>query len=155
MKFFTITVVSLSVGCQVLAAPIDIASTVAGIEPTVESVPSEAPAVVGDLPVVNTLTSPVPDTGLPLIKKAAPIDVASPISGVTTEVESVPSELLGVAESLPLVYTLTPAAPEAGPPVKRAISITTITSAVSGLKSSVSSELTTISKLCLPLWEHC
>ena len=105
MKFFTITVVSLSMGCQVLAAPIDTAPTVAGIEPTVKSVPSEALAVVGDLPVVSTLTPGVPETGYP---------------------------------------------------TKGPIFIATITSAVSGLKSSISSELTTIGKSRLAfLQEHC
>ncbi|PMD13536.1 hypothetical protein NA56DRAFT_420296 [Hyaloscypha hepaticicola] len=94
MKFFAITVVSLSMGCQVLAAPIDPTSAVASVQPIVETLPSEAVAAIESLPMVNTATPAVPDTGLPI--------------------------------------------------PKRDISITTITTAVSGLHSSVSSKLSTI-----------
>jgi hypothetical protein len=94
MKFFTITVVSLSLGAQVLAAPIDVPS----------------------------------------------------VPGVEGQAVSVPAEALSAVEALPEVGTVKSVLPNSVPSVKKAISITTITGAVSGLHSSVSSELSSISK---------
>jgi hypothetical protein len=127
-------------------AQVDIASTVAGVEAQVESVPSDALAVVGSLPLVSTLTSAVPDTGLPLAKKDAPQDIGSPFSIVGGQLESIPSDALAAVESLPVVSTLTSAIPDTGLPIKRAISISTITALISGLQASVASELSSISK---------
>lgn len=119
MKFSAITVVSLSLGYQALAAPIDVTSTVASLGSQVESVPSEALGVLESLPVVGALPSALPDTGLPIVRKDAQLDIGSTVSGVGAQVESVPSDALAVAESLPLVGDLTSATQDTGLPLAK------------------------------------
>jgi hypothetical protein len=85
MKFFSVTVISLSLGCQVLAAPIEVPAPVTGVEALAAGVPSGAVAAAGSLPVVGTLTSAVPDTGLPIVKKS--IDIAT-ITGAGSGLKS-------------------------------------------------------------------
>jgi hypothetical protein len=94
MKFFTLAVVSLSLGAQVLAAPINVPS--------------------------------VPDA--------------------EEQTLSVPTEALPAVEAPPEVDNTQPVLPNSGPSVNNAIPITAITNAVSGLHSSVSSDLSNISK---------